>query len=826
MDPTTERLAAAIADHYRLERELGAGGMATVYLAEDLKHHRRVAIKVLRPDIAAAVGPGRFEDEIEIAAQLHHPHIVPVYDSGAAEGFLYYVMPLVDGVSLRERLQAGDRIPVPDVVRMTAEIADALAFAHEHGVVHRDIKPENIMISGRHALVMDFGIAKAVRDAGARRSSTSMGLAIGTPEYMSPEQAAGDPNLDHRTDVYSLGVVAYELLTGKPPFNGGGTEQILTRHITQRPAPIAEQRPDVPPLLAAVIMRALAKAPGERWQTAEDMRAQLEPLLTTTSGSVTATRLLGAARRPRRLLAWAAVAAVVVLVALAARVYWGGKHTPAESPAVATAAPGAIAAQATATSGIPDLAADPSIAVLPFENMSSDKEQAYFSDGISEELLNLLAKVPKLRVIARTSSFQFKGKEIGIQEIARKLHVAAVLEGSVRKSGDHVRITAQLVRGSDGSHLWSETYDRTLDDVFKVQDEIAATVVDKLKLTLLGAAPTVRPVDPRAYALMLQAKSVLDQNTKAARKDAEALYRQALAIAPDDPRAWSGLGRTYINQTQFADRPPAAGTKLAKEALLKAQALDSTDGVTTSRLAVLVSSMENDQVGGAVLFQKALAQSPGNFSVISNTASWLGAIGRADDAIALGAKAMAMDPSSAISFARQGGLMLAAARFDEAISAFRTALVLSPDYPGAHASIAAALMLGKHDYVTALKEVQAEQDEVAHLGTLPVVLRALGRTEEAERAQADLIAKHSDDSAYTIAANYAYWGDADQAFAWIARSVANQEPGISSLQNDPFFKPIHGDPRWLPQLRKMGIAPEQLAKIKFEMPAVVAAPGS
>src|SRR5918993_5192033 len=406
VDSTTERLAAVLAGKYRLQHEIGAGGMATVYLAEDLKHHRQVAIKVLRPDLAAAVGPGRFEDEVETAARMHHPHIVPVYDSGDADGILYYVMPLVEGQTLRERLQTGTRMSVPEVARVLSESADALAYAHEHGLVHRDIKPENIMLSGRHAQVMDFGIAKAVRDAGARRSSTSLGLAMGTPEYMSPEQASGDPNLDHRADIYSLGVVGYEMLTGKPPFAGGGTEQILTRHITQAPVPIAETRPEVSPALVAVIMRALAKSPGERWQTAEAMRTQLEPLMTSTSGRMAATSVVVAAPRARnRRLAATAAAVVIALGAVAAWSFWSGEPRTA----VVATAPAVAASPASlpAVVGIPDFRADPSIAVLPFENLSSDKEQTYFSDGISEELLNLLATVPKLRVIARSSSFQF-----------------------------------------------------------------------------------------------------------------------------------------------------------------------------------------------------------------------------------------------------------------------------------------------------------------------------------------------------------------------------------------------------------------------------------
>ncbi len=279
-----ERLSAALSDRYSIERELGAGGMATVYLAEDLRHRRPVAIKVLRPELAATLGPERFMQEIEIAARLQHPHILPVHDSGEAGGFLFYVMPFVEGESLRERLTKHGELPVHEAVRLVVEVADALAYAHAHGVVHRDIKPENIMVSGRHALVMDFGVAKAVSEAADRNRLTTAGVALGTPTYMAPEQASADPNLDQRVDVYALGVLAYELLSGGPPFGGGTAQQILAAQVTTTPEPLTTRRPTVSPALGSVVMRALEKRPADRWQTAEEMLAQLEPLATPSGG--------------------------------------------------------------------------------------------------------------------------------------------------------------------------------------------------------------------------------------------------------------------------------------------------------------------------------------------------------------------------------------------------------------------------------------------------------------------------------------------------------------------------------------------------------------
>ena len=289
MPDVQERLRAALADRYRLERELGQGGMATVYLAEDLKHRRKVAVKVLRPELAATLGPDRFFREIEVAAKLQHPHILPLHDSGEAQGFLYYVMPFVEGQNLRGRLNRQGELPVHEAVKLLTEVADALAYAHSQGVVHRDIKPDNVLLSGRHALVTDFGVAKAVSEATGRQALTTAGIALGTPAYMAPEQAAADPNLDNRVDIYALGVMGYELLTGRPPFTGVSSQEVLAAHVTQQPEPVANRRPAVPEALGAIIMKCLAKRPADRWQSADEVLTQLEQQL-TPSGGMTPTQ--------------------------------------------------------------------------------------------------------------------------------------------------------------------------------------------------------------------------------------------------------------------------------------------------------------------------------------------------------------------------------------------------------------------------------------------------------------------------------------------------------------------------------------------------------
>ena len=327
---TIDRLTAALADRYRIERELGQGGMATVYLAYDVKHDRKVAVKVLRPELAASLGSERFLREIRIAAQLSHPHILPLHDSGETDGFLFYVMPYVDGESLRGRLQRLGELSVPEAAKILHEVADALAYAHQLGVVHRDIKPDNVLLSGRHALVTDFGVAKAVSEATGRHSLTTAGIALGTPAYMAPEQAAADPHTDHRVDIYAFGVMAYEMLTGRPPFVAPTTQEVLAAHVTRAPEPIGVLRPSCPPILAQTIMRCLEKKASDRPQSTEELLPILETVATPSAGTTpTSTRPIPAVQRNRRIWPWLPALAVVGLLAVLGILVFRGKGQPA-----------------------------------------------------------------------------------------------------------------------------------------------------------------------------------------------------------------------------------------------------------------------------------------------------------------------------------------------------------------------------------------------------------------------------------------------------------------------------------------------------------------
>ena len=465
----------------------------------------------------------------------------------------------------------------------------------------------------------------------------------------------------------------------------------------------------------------------------------------------------------------------------------------------------------------PTIAADNnSIAVLPFVNMSDDKEQGYFSDGISEELLNLLSKIPQLKVAARTSSFSFKGKGVEIPEIARQLHVANVLEGSVRRSGEQLRITAQLIRAAEGYHLWSETYDRKMDDIFKIQDEIAGEVVKELKVKLLGAAPKARTTDPKAYALYLQARELGRQNNAEAFAKSDALLRQVLEIDPRYAPAWSGLAINFTNKVSIGLLSSQEGFAHAREAVEKALAIDPDDALAYSRLG-LIADAENDLAGAARHYQRALELDPTDLGVLSNAATFLQSLGRLDEALVLVEAIARRDPVNVLALSNLGYSQRMAGRYDAAIASFRTALSLSPNQGGAHCFLGMALML-KGDATAALAEIEQEKIEMWRMIGLPMAYCALGRKSDADAALNALIAKYEKEAPYNIAYVYAFCGDADKAFEWLDKAVTYQDPGLGEIVVENLFDKIHSDPRWLPFLRKIGKAPDHLAKIEFKVP--------
>ena len=457
-----------------------------------------------------------------------------------------------------------------------------------------------------------------------------------------------------------------------------------------------------------------------------------------------------------------------------------------------------------------------SIAVLPFADLSPKKDQAYFSDGISEELLNLLAKIPELQVTARTSSFYFKGKDVSIADIARQLHVAHILEGSVQKAGNQLRITAQLVDAGTDRQLWSQTWDRTLDDVFQIQDEISGDVVKQLKVKLLGAAPKARATDPQAYALYLQAKALGRQITAEAFKQSDALYRQALAIDPRYAPAWDGLARNFVNETSLGALPNQEGFARAREADEKALAIDPDYAPAHAGLGFIAMYGDNDLAGAAKQLERALALDPTNISVLGNAAALLANLGRLDEALVVDEAIVRRDPVSVKALFNLGGDQTSSGHYDAAIASYRTVLSLSPGLGRTHKSIGTALLL-KGNAKGALAEIEQEKVGLSRMIGLPLAYCALGRKAEADQAFAALIAKYEKQDPYNVAYDYAYCGNADKAFEWLNKAVAYQDPGLGDIVTENLFDKIHKDPRWLPFLRKIGKAPDQLAAISFEV---------
>src|SRR6266487_1883273 len=435
--------------------------MALVYLARDTRHERFVALKTLRPEIAMALGRERFLREIKLAAGLQHPNILPVYDSGDAGGTLYYVMPFVEGESLRDRLEREPQLPLDEALQIAREVADALSYAHSHDVVHRDIKPENIQLQSGHAVVADFGIARAIAAAGSEKLTTS-GVMIGTPAYVSPEQVAGAGDVDGRSDLYSLGCVLYEMLAGQPPFTAPTAESLVHQHLSVAPRPVTDLRPAVPRGVDRAISRALAKAAADRFSTGSEFAAAIADRETSDTRA-TARVVAPRARRAWRLALLAGAAAVVAVVTLL--VLHPGRQAPAPAkPAHARS----------------------EIAVLPFQNLSAEGPQAYFAGGLHDELLTQLAKVAALKVISRTSVMGYQGTSKLLKQIATELGVGSVVEGSVQVVGGRLRVTVQLIDAATDEDLWAERYDRTLDDAFAIQSEVAQQIV-----TAVGAALTI-----------------------------------------------------------------------------------------------------------------------------------------------------------------------------------------------------------------------------------------------------------------------------------------------------------------------------------------------
>ncbi len=666
-------LDAALAGHYTIERELGQGGMATVYLARDLKHDRNVAIKVLKPELGEIIGPERFLREIKTTANLRHPHIVPLYDSGNAGPLLYYVMPFVEGESLRDRMDRDGQLPVDDAIRITREVAGALEYAHAHGVIHRDIKPENIMLDDGHAVVADFGIARALSAAGAEKI-TQTGISLGTPMYMSPEQTAGGGDLDSRTDEYSLACVCFEMLGGQPPFTGPTAAAITRQHMVVEAPPISNLRAGAPPAIVAALKQAMAKDPVDRFGT-----------LKKFSDALTAAPL--ATRRAPRAALVGIAAALIAVVALG---IW--KFAPTRT------------ATASVTSA--------SIAVLPFSDLSLDHSNAFIGDGVAETLINALANVPGLNVAARASAFAFRDKASDLVEITKQLRVANVLEGSVQRAGDQLRITAQVIRTSDGKTIWSQKFDRPAADIFAVQDEVARAVINALQLkisstdSLTNAATTTH--NPAAYDAYMLGRYHWNRRTTDGMIQATAAFQKAVSLDSLYALAWSGLADAYVlsipHEYDVPGLNPDTALTRAERAARRAIALAPAMGEAYASLGEILD-YRNKFVEGGKAFERAVALSPGYATAHQWYSYHLADENRWDESLRAMETAHRLDPLSHVITLSLAMAYDGADRFADATPLYAQGLAQSPEaWYAWSAKVSHELALGRQDSAfTALK---------------------------------------------------------------------------------------------------------------------------
>ena len=735
------RCRAALTDRYVIERELGRGAMATVFLGRDVKHGREVAVKVLDPHVASAIGRDRFLREIRVAARLNHPHILPLHDSGQADGFLFYVMPKITGESLRSRLLRERQLSVAEALRITTDVAAALQHAHAQGIVHRDVKPENILLHEGEAMVADFGIALASSGEPRERMTTS-GVFLGTMAYMSPEQSLGERAIDARSDVYSLACVLYEMLAGEPPYMAATAQALLAKRLTDPVPGVRRLRASVPAAIERALLDALALVPADRTATIAAFSAALE--------------------RPDA-----------------------------------------------------DTTVVPSVAVLPFLDLNANPDNEFFAEGITEDVIAHLARIRALRVVSRSSVMRFKRRELGPREIGAALNVATMLDGSVRRVGDRVRIVAQLVDTHSEEHLWAETYDRQLSDIFAIQTDVALRIATALQAELspeertrIGREPTH---DMQAYQLCLQGRHCLIRYTEEGIHKAVRFFERAVERDPDYAQAYAGLALCHAELMRGqggGSSDPRVVLPRAREAIAKALALDDTLGEAHSVLGLIRYIGDFDWAGAEQSFRRALELSPGSADAHDLYAQMLSARGRSDEAIPIFRRAQELDPMAHRSdFANE---LLRAGRLDEAIAAANATIDFDPIDPRGYAVLGWS-HLGKGDLEQGLAGIETA---VAHTPGDTMFLGQLGQAYaiagQPDRARAVLeqlltLSRARWVSPYHLAYVYTGLGELDRALDFLEQASELRAGAISGIKGSFLFRRLHGHARFQALLRKMNL---------------------
>ncbi|HET7252021.1 MAG TPA: protein kinase [Gemmatimonadales bacterium] len=752
---------------YEIVGPLGAGGMGAVYRARDTRLGRDIALKVLPADLATDPGRlARFEREARTVAGLNHPNIVVLHSKEHERGRHFVTMELVDGQSLDWHVTP-EGLPVARVVELGIALADALTAAHEKGVIHRDLKPANVMLTREGRVkVLDFGLAKLTRPDADRDPSqattvslSDTGHVVGTVPYMSPEQVRGTP-VNATTDLFPLGIILYELAAGRRPFTGATAADITSAILRDIPAPLTRVREDLPADLERIVSRCLEKDPRQRFQTALDVSNELRTL--------------------QRLL----------------------EHREAGAPKKATSEKVA------------------SIAVLPFVNRSASADDEYFSDGLADELLNVLSKIRGLRVVARASSFQFRGKDVDLAVIGAKLNVATLLDGSVRKAQNRVRISVQLVKVSDSSHLWSETYDRRLDDIFAVQDDIAQSVVKELRKTLLGEpadadasgevkaevsrAARGRGTNHEAHRLYLLAQHLYDRANREDVTKAIEYLKEALAQDAQFALAWEVLSRAYSREADVGWVPIADGYGRARGAVERALALEPDLAEGHAMMGWIRMLYDWDWRGAEASYARALELAPGNALVLRRAGVLATIRGHFDEAIALYGRAVEQDPLSPYAYNNLGLALHAADRFTDAGAAYCKALELAPQRVATHGYLSLTLLAqGREE--EAREEAMREPHEAYRLWALTIIHRAMGCRGESDAALRELTEKYAEGSAYQIAEAHGARGELGAAFEWLERAHAQRDTGLTEMLSSSLLRSLHGDARWGALRKKMGL---------------------
>ena len=794
-----EQLQSSLGDSYTIDRELGGGGMSRVFTAEETALGRRVVVKVLPPEMAAGVSTERFRREISVAARLQHPHIVPLLSAGQMQGVPYFTMPFVEGESLRVRLARRGELPISESVRILREIASALAYAHEHGVVHRDIKPDNVLFSGDVAMVADFGVAKALSASsnGDHGGMTSLGVALGTPAYMAPEQATADPTTDHRADIYAFGVLAYEMLTGQPPFTGRNPSQLLAAHVTEVVEPIGRRRPNLPPALGALVMRCLEKRPADRPQSAGEIVHALDDITTPSGGTApTSARLSAVSGATQPIFGVGAaparrdIRASLIVIGVVALVLVGG--------GVAVWRRGDVASAATAAD-----AAGRRIAVLPFENLG-DSSNAYFADGITDAVRGKLTGLSNMQVIARASSVQYRGTAKSPADIARELGVRYLLTGTVRwakspNGSSHVQVSPELVEvASDGSasSKWQQPFDAEMADVFRVQGEIATKVAEAMSVAV-GGNDQARLVEvptrnPAAYDAFLRGEGIYWSGGAGPANVRRSIveYEQAVRLDTAYALAWARLARArsllYSNGV-----PTPELAKMTRDAADRALRLAPNAAFAHSTLGLYFLNVERDPIRALPPIEAARAITPNDPEVLSRLGVVYLSMGRFDEAMRNLRVAEQLDPRSVASAGPLANALTRLRQYPEAREATDRVLALTAPSPG-RIQARVIVALGEGDLPAARQVLQGlgarvNQDELsAYMATYQDLGWVLD--DAAQRRVLGFGPEQFDDDraswAIVRAQLYGWRGDSASARAWGDSAARELTTQLRATPND------------------------------------------